>query len=88
MNEICPNCLDDTNFDSISTTPDGRQFKLYLCPTCHRGTRVYDVPLTCRETVLVALVEDALSASRELRIPSREEEVEQLLMFPRVRVWD
>lgn len=80
--KMCPRCLDDGNFLEVGHDEDGRTFKLYGCPVCLSMTRVFDVPQTEREVVLVALVTDALSATAAAGVPAREAAVEQLLMFP------
>lgn len=79
---FCGKCFDQANIHEDSVTSDGRTFKVYLCPTCKSLTRVFDVPVTEAEVVLVALVTDALSDNVTPVVPERELRVEQLLMFP------
>lgn len=82
FDKMCPHCLSDGEFLEAGHDETGRTFKIYGCSKCRNMTRVFDTPITEREVVLVALVEEALSAMAIDSVPEREAAVEQLLMFP------
>lgn len=62
---MCSGCLCNVMFCETGHDETGRLFKVYFCNKCKNYTRVFEVPMTERETVDQALVTEALSANRK-----------------------
>lgn len=79
MYGMCSHCLCDAHFTETGHDEHGRRFKLYFCHKCKQYTRRFDAPMSEREVVDEALVEDALSEPNKAK---------QLRMFAKARVMD